>query len=156
MKYKIIWQHWKAPFENEFGLPNQQDLELLNQPIIKLLGSPDDFDQENIDENHLNIIQDGADDKKFIKGVYTPVGLFPINENYNPFNFWYGHCNFYVNEDILNLLDKCDGVESLEVWTPYRFKIAIAKAFNEKEVMLNIQKKLFIYMKEVGELLNGF
>ena len=57
-------------------------------------------------------------------------------------NFWLAHTNFNITQSISEQIEKVDGVETLDIFTRYRFRIAIGKAFNSSIVMQNIQNQL--------------
>ena len=76
-------------------------------------------------------------------GFFTPMGRFPRD-----FKFWYGHTNFNLSEARLKMIETTDGVESLEVFSPYRFRISIGLAFDSSEVRKAIQDKFQVTHKE--------
>lgn len=79
------------------------------------------------------------------KVLVGPMGVIPINDSNNPgkvFNFWILHCNFLIDDDIMEILRDIPGVESYEPFTRYRFRLSIGKAFDEKEVRMAVQKAL--------------
>ena len=74
------------------------------------------------------------------------MGIIPFNDNTASgkiFNFWMGHTNFDISKSIVNIIEKIDGVETLDVFTRYRFRIAIGKAFDDSQIMRNINKKIY-------------
>lgn len=71
--------------------------------------------------------------------VITPMGVIP-----DDWNFWLGHTDFRITEDEGGTISNTDGVESFEVGSPYRFRISIGKAFDSKQVKLDIQRNLGI------------
>jgi hypothetical protein len=71
-----------------------------------------------------------------------PLGIIPIHEGNIPsrlFNFWVGHTNFDVR-DCTAQIAAVPGVEDLNVWTRYRFRVCIGKMFDEGEVLSDIEK----------------
>lgn len=127
----IIWQKWQDPF-----------------------GDDDDIDTHNFSEN------DELDDdpsfesnkKKLTKGVKviaTPMGIIPFNDNTASgkiFNFWLAHCNFDITKEISEIIEFTPGVECLDIFTRYRFRIAIGKAFSDSSVMSSIQNNIYNYL----------
>ncbi len=80
-----------------------------------------------------------------------PMGIIPVTENNTPskiYNFWMGHTNFNISEDVADVINKAPGVETFDIFSRYRFRIAIGKAFTSDEdpfgrsVLLHIQEKL--------------
>ena len=74
------------------------------------------------------------------------MGIIPITENTASnkiFNFWLGHTNFDITKDIALLIEETTGVETLDIFTRYRFRISVGKAFDDSSVMRNINKKVY-------------
>ena len=74
------------------------------------------------------------------------MGIIPVNDNTASgklFNFWVGHTNFDISKKIANIIEKTDGVETLDIFTRYRFRIAVGKAFDDSEIMRNINKTIY-------------
>lgn len=74
--------------------------------------------------------------------VVTPMGVIP-----DDWNFWIGHTDFKITRDLADIIMKTSGVESFEVGSPYRFRVAIGLAFESKAVKLEIQSRLGIEKK---------
>jgi hypothetical protein len=127
---KIIWEKWTDPFgENlEETRWNNYDNEGLDQET-ELLGS--EYIKQQIG--------------KPVKVIASPLGLIPYNEHTASskiFNFWIGHTNFDITKDIAEIIEKCSGVELLDIFTRYRFRIGVGKCFIDNEVMHNITEIL--------------
>jgi hypothetical protein len=138
----IIWQKWMDPF------------------------GADDEPQEDIPEPEFydenNSIVSGEEDlpnedKKFIKDhkvssvrvMATPMGIIPITENTASskiFNFWVGHTSFSITHKIAEIIENTDGVETLDIFTRYRFRIAIGKVFSDSKVMKNINDNVYEHL----------
>lgn len=125
------------------------DENILNQ------SEPEFYDEED------NLIKDeetdtSLDPKKFVKTksasvkvMATPMGIIPINENTASskiFNFWVGHTNFNITNKIAQIIEETDGVETLDIFTRYRFRIAIGKVFTDSNVMKNINDNVYEYL----------
>lgn len=78
--------------------------------------------------------------------VITIAGIVPTD-----FNFWIGHTDFYLTENIEQIISKTPGVELLDIVTNYRFRLGIGMAFNEKEVKLAIQENIGVKKEPVPE-----
>jgi hypothetical protein len=126
----IIWQKWIDPF-GEDDIETDEDKKFFT-------------DDEELEEN-----EDQLDKKKYvfgIKAIATPMGIVPMNENTASskiFNFWLGHTNFDITKTIASIIEKTDGVETLDIFTRYRFRIAVGKAFNDSDIMRDINKKIY-------------
>lgn len=125
----IIWEKWRDPFlgydDNEIDLDNNYV-----------------SDSEIAEEELDNGIQKRNDP---IKAIATPMGLIPYNEytaSSKIFNFWVGHTNFSITRNISDTIETTDGVETLDVFTRYRFRIGIGKAFESREVMRSIEERI--------------
>lgn len=75
--------------------------------------------------------------------VMTKMGGFP-----NEFNLWLGHTNFDIDELVLSQIEETEGVESVDVFSPYRMRVGIGLMFDEVNVRLGIQKALGVTTKE--------
>jgi len=129
----IIWQKWQDPF----GEKDSDDLE--NTEYEKFFNDEDGDDE-------LDTIKSEIFDKKQIKVIATPMGIIPINENTASgkiFNFWLGHTNFDITKKIFEIIEKTDGVETLDIFTRYRFRISVGKAFTDSLVMKDIQESVY-------------
>ena len=153
-KRKIVWEKWMDPYgeniENEewpgaFGtFESDAVLEKIKQ--MEENGSS----EEDWNELEYDMMEGKADipqpiPSKPMKLLATPMGVVPLTEYSTPsrvFNFWVAHSNFRITKEIQDLLDNTDGVEILDVFTPYRWRIAIGKAFNSQEVKENIMRNL--------------
>lgn len=133
---QIIWQKWADPF-------GQDDIEEAKEAL-------DEFTE---DDEHSDIHEENKSDKiinsQYVKVMATPMGIIPINENTASnkiFNFWMGHTNFDITKKIGSIIEESDGVESLDIFTRYRFRIAVGKAFNDSVVMRNINNQVYSYL----------
>ena len=140
-KKSIIWEKWK----DHFGFDEEDEI------LSNSLNEPEYDDEENeeseeIDaksqvKSHIQKSMLGA-----VKVIGTPMGIIPLNENTSSskiFNFWVGHSNFNISKKIAETIEKTSGVETLDVFTRYRFRIAVGKAFKDSEVMREINNKVY-------------
>lgn len=94
--------------------------------------SEEEAEQTNIRYNKINAIA-------------TNMGIIPYNEYTDCskiFNFWVGHTNFDLTKKIVDIIEATEGVETLDIFTRYRFRVAFGKAFSDREVMANIVTKV--------------
>lgn len=129
----IIWQHFANPFENK--------------PEMALLKPPGIPEGEMSELENLSFLEEEEfENKEFAQGIMTQHGVIGINESYNPYDFWVGHCSFKITDHIEYIIETSDGVEYLKVLSPYRFKIAIAKYWAQKnlrgKVLKNIEDRI--------------
>lgn len=74
-----------------------------------------------------------------------PMGVVPLTEHGIPskvYDFWMGHANFNITEDIAHTIEEVPGVESLDIFTRYRFRLAVGKnkAFKPTKVFKAIRE----------------
>lgn len=123
---QIMWEKWVDPFGDD---------------IEETKWNNYDDDEEDIDS--LSTQQELFKNKsKPVRVISSPMGLIPYNEYTSSakiFNFWVGHTNFNLSKNIVDLIERCEGVEILDIFTRYRFRIAIGKCFNDNEVMRQIK-----------------
>lgn len=140
MENKIVWQKWVDPF-----LTNEDDVDpntdsMSDEPV----GYKDSYQQAE-EKKHPTKINSGP-------VIVGPMGIIPLNEHNAPgkvFCFWLGHTNFNISTKVKNILKKIVGVETLDIFTRYRFRVAVGKAFLDeakdpygKNILLNIEKIL--------------
>lgn len=128
----IIWQKWVDPFGDDSEESKWTD-----------------YDSENDDvEPDVLEYPDQEKDKqtKSIKVIASPMGLIPYNEHTASgkiFNFWTGHTNFNITKAIIDTLEEIPGVETLDIFTRYRFRVGIGKCFDDASVMSNINEIIY-------------
>jgi hypothetical protein len=74
------------------------------------------------------------------------MGMIPLHEKTactKIFKFWIGHTNFNITPNIANIIEQVEGIEILDIFTRYRFRIAVGKAFKDRDVMNNIQEAVY-------------
>ena len=138
----IIWQKWADPFGEE------TEEKLDSEPSFD---DDNDLEEDNIGIDHYHSL---INKSKPIKVIATPMGIIPINEDTASgkiFNFWIGHTNFDITIDIAKLIEKIEGVECLSIFTRYRFRIAIGKAFTDSIVMKDIQDSIYEFLQNTND-----
>lgn len=121
----IVWEKWIDPLGTVSELSEIDD---------------EEYDYEN--EEIVN---------KKINAIVTPMGLIPINEHTDctrVFNFWTGHTNFSITKKISDMISEIDGVETLDIFTRYRFRVAFGKAFVDRDIINSINHNIYSYVKE--------
>lgn len=129
----IIWQKWFDPFGDDDNL---------DEPMTS------DDEDDSLEEN-LEVFDDPLL-KKPLKAIATPMGLIPYTENTASskiFNFWVGHTNFSISPKIADIIESIDGVETFDLFTRYRFRIGIGKAFDSPKVMKHINDNVYTYLE---------
>ncbi len=131
-KHKIAWEKFENPYQPPEGI-------------------------EEAGDEYVDSYEDG-EVKQMLPVVLTPqgpVGIYNLSDEV--MNFWVGHTDFLLTRPIVHLIGETDGVESLEVFTPYRLRISIGKMFKPNIVMSSIGEKIntSLYSKSWGKSLNG-
>ena len=126
----IVWQKWSDPF-GEDDMPDDD--------FLSMKHAIDEDEYEDAEEPK-DIIQ------KPMRAISTPMGIIPYTENTASskiFNFWVGHTNFSLNILLSDIIENTDGVEALDIFTRYRFRIAIGKVFDDAKVMKEINDQVY-------------
>jgi hypothetical protein len=130
----IIWQKWADPF-------GQEDIE--NEEHDPYVGEYSD-EESDVDSSDDQPISPNA--KQAVRVIATPMGIIPMNDNTMSgklFNFWIGHTNFNLSKKIVDIIETTEGIETLDIFTRYRFRISVGKAFDDSEVMRDVNKKVY-------------
>ena len=140
--FKIMWEKWRDPFGQDIDEIKETDYdnEIDEIPFIE------EKDPEVDEYQDSSLIK-----KKPIRVIASPMGLIPYNEHTASgkiFNFWLGHSNFDITLDISKIIETTDGVEVLDIFTRYRFRIGIGKCFGASETMIRIQDNIYRYLDE--------
>ncbi len=131
----IVWEKWRDPLgydDIEEKFLHKQD----NDNPTNL-----EYDEEENDSDDENIIVKNIKDQFAL----TPLGLIPLTENTvssKIFNFWTGHTTFPISKKISSIIENIDGVETLDVFTRYRFRISVGKAFKDSIVLREINESI--------------
>lgn len=142
----IVWQKWSDPFGEDDTDEIMTSLDDMNNQYEDYYDEDDKNKDENI-EHKPKIIKS----KQHIRVMATPMGIIPVTENTASgkiFNFWTGHTNFDITPKVASIIEQADGVEALDIFTRYRFRIAIGKAFKDSYVMQNINETVYEHLEQ--------
>jgi len=142
--YDIGWEKWVDAYDQSLEEDEMLDIDDLD----------DELDPEDLEALGL----DGLGQMQpMIRSIMTPFGILPLTEQSlasRHFKFWVGHTNFMLGdgnktgtEEFEKLIGSVLGVETVDVLTSYRFRIAIGKMFQDREVMDNVKKRLVAFVK---------
>lgn len=134
----IVWQKWSDPFGEDDNILEDDSTDDNDNNDNKFLTEEHNHDTEQLPDKHKKILG--------IKAIATPMGIIPMTENTASgkiFNFWLGHTNFDITKKIASIIEKTQGVETLDIFTRYRFRISVGKAFKDSDVMRDINKKIY-------------
>jgi hypothetical protein len=138
MNKKIIqWEKWRDPFGIE---DSETDYLGIEEEATYI-----DEDSESIESGYKAGSFPSSAINGPVKIISTPMGLIPIDSNMTNklFNFWTGHTNFDITKKIKETIESTEGVETLEIYTRYRFRVGVGKAFNDSDVMRSINKSVY-------------
>lgn len=133
----IIWEKWRDPF---LGY-DENDIDIEAEPMPQFL---DDINEDNEEDESLEK-NDLVKSSKPVRVIATPMGLIPYNEytaSGKIFNFWTGHTNFNITKNVARIIETTHGIETLDVFTRYRFRIGIGKVFEDRTVMKSIEDRI--------------
>jgi len=137
--YDVYWEKWIDAFEEEIEEEVQIDEEgFIEEEMSDTEEGPSYEDQ---------IMSEGIfkQSMSHIRSIITPFGVLPITEKTMAsryFKLWVGHANFKLTEDFYTVIGQSEGVEALDILTPYRFRIAIGKLFVDRKVMKAVRDKM--------------
>ena len=138
-KLEVYWEPWIDAYNNDDFLQMEALLDELAIP----------HENEDITEQELELMNEIANQEMFSKPlqtIMTPFGVMPVSESTlasTKFKFWTGHTNFKLQQYHLEIIDSdCEGVETVDILTPLRFRISIGKLFRDRDVMFELRKKL--------------
>lgn len=143
--YRIVWEKWYDPL-GEDDLESFDEQEITSDNI-----SPIFYDDNGQELNEDKIDIDDETYKKPVKIIVTPMGIIPYTENTASnkiFNFWVGHTNFNLSQPVCHLIENSEGVETLDIFTRYRFRIGIGKLFDVKTTINQIDNRIYDYLTQ--------
>ena len=163
VKKKIVWEKWIDPLNTNI---DEVEYPGYNFPAydeedrgVEFLSSDPNF-SEKYDEQAES--QDGIESGRSIsfnpiRIVSTPQGFVSLTEHSfasKHFDFWTLHYNHDITKDVAEAIEKCEGVETINVMTRYRARIGFNRpliqsgAFNLNKLRKNIEKKILSASKE--------
>ena len=131
--YDVYWERWIDAFEAE-----EEQFEEDVSDIEHMLTN------EEIDE-----VDPVIRSVSHVRSIMTPFGILPLTEQNMAskyFKFWVGHSNFKLTKEFYNVIGRHPGIETLEILTPYRFRVAICKMFVDRDVMTSVRDTMVQYI----------
>jgi len=125
---EICWEKYENPYLTslEINPPNQDDREYYDE-------EPEEDKTEQQELLH-NVVHTN----------YGPIAIPNIYID-NGWNLWTGHTRKKITVEIANKIEDTDGVEVLQILSPYRFMISIAlhPSFSPGMVMAEVAQNAF-------------
>lgn len=153
----IGWEKWRDPFGQDLedqewpgavgDFDSDAALEKLKQQKVMIEKKPDKgWNEDGYDEPSHEVGPMAAyRAQKALPFMVTPFGIIPVTEHTRAgkvFNFWTAHTNFRATRNVIEIIENTHGVESFDLFTPYRWRIAIGKAFDSAQVKDWVMKNL--------------
>jgi len=132
--YDVYWERWIDAFEET----EDEILESDMSEIEESLTNEELLEQEGIFQSISHI-----------RSIVTPFGVLPLTEQTmasKSFKFWVGHSNFKLTEAFYKVIGQHPGIETLDILTPYRFRIAVGKMFVDRDVMTSVRDEMVRYV----------
>ncbi len=136
-KNSILWKRWHDPIQPLVGGKVHPPYDPTHDD------DDDDFDSEHLEakESFGSVKQSpyfhGNRQGNWGPSIVSPIGIIPLHESNLPselYNFWMGHTNFTITHPLKAKIKRVEGVEAINVFSRYRFRIAIGKHFRQDEV----------------------
>ena len=127
--YDVYWEKWIDAFEDE----DESFSEAVSEAEEELTH------EELLENEHL------FQEVSHVRSIVTPFGILPLTEQTmasKHFKFWVGHSNFKLTKDFYTVIGQHPGIETLDILTPYRFRIAVGKMFTDRDVMIGVRDEM--------------
>ena len=129
MDRKIIWSHQSFNFNERKAKWEEYEGE-----------------EPSYDDGDYNDLMDALPNSDKIGTLLqTPFGFFNVDDQLNPFRrleFWEASTNFDITSEIKYLIETTPGVEVLNILTRYRFLVAIGRAFDFRNVRIELDSRI--------------
>jgi hypothetical protein len=138
--YDVYWEKWVDAYESDI-----ETIDMTHEKFEEDEKSEFGIDFQNFEEEDAIELP-----MKTIQTIFTPFGVLPLTEQSlasSYFKFWVGHTNFKITYSFYKIISNIEGVETLDVFSPYRFRISVGKLFRDRDVMNNIRKSMISYAK---------
>ena len=130
--FDVYWEKWIDAYEQELE-EEQQLLEQLTEEELAELN----ISFEDLGESYNKV--------SHVRSIMTPFGIMPLTEHSlasNHFKLWVGHSNFKILKSHVKIIGAVAGVETVDILTPYRFRMSVAKLFVDRDVMSSVREAL--------------
>ena len=134
--YDVYWEKWIDAFEEE----DESFSEAVSEAEEELTN------EELLENEHL------FQEVSHVRSIVTPFGILPLTEQTmasKHFKFWVGHSNFKLTKDFYTVIGQHPGIETLDILTPYRFRIAVGKMFTDRDVMIGVRDEMVQHVASV-------
>tara|TARA_Y100001938_G_C8074988_1_gene425456 strand:+ start:329 stop:763 length:435 start_codon:yes stop_codon:yes gene_type:complete len=130
--FDVYWEKWIDAYEQELEEEQQLLEQLTEEELAELNISFEDLGEPYNKVSH-------------VRSIMTPFGIMPLTEQSlasNHFKLWVGHSNFKILKSHVKIIGAVAGVETVDILTPYRFRMSVAKLFVDRDVMSSVREAL--------------
>lgn len=145
---KWLWTRWHDPLRplvKAFAeMTEEDDAEEQEGDLLLARRSWEDDDEE--DDDRVNPYHTKAKTGAVGPTIMGPLGVVPLLETNVPsklYKFWMGETNFSLTKKIVGQIKQTPGVESLDVFTRYRFRLGVGRVFNAGDVLRAVEESVF-------------
>ncbi len=139
MRRKITYMYWQNPFDPE-------NEEWVEENVAKGYDKDKPWEPEDSREREPHKVR---------PVLLTPSGYIPLSPYYDfnkRFEFWMGHTNFDIDDDVADAIEKTPGVVILDIVNRYEFRFAVGRLFKGAEVKAAICETLHAVPPRKGEI----
>jgi hypothetical protein len=136
LRRRIKFEYWQNPF-------NTDEQEWVDESEANVVPRTEVWEPEPLKENSTRPI------------IPTAMGPIPVSPFFNfgkTFEFWMGHTNFPIMDDVAEAIEEVPGVEILDIITRYQFRFSVGRLFTGAEVKASIQEALNAVPPRKGEI----
>ena len=145
--HDVYWEKWKDAFDiaeeklNDLLKSGEEEEE--EEDLFSSSSYEDEnaYGEENMEQPFI----------PSVRSVMTPFGILPVNDDTlasRQFKFWVGHSNFRLTEEYFSVIGGVAGVETLDILTPYRFRIGIGRLFTDRNVMNDVRSGMLEHVAD--------
>ena len=130
--FDVYWEKRIDAYEQELEEEQQLLEQLTEEELAELNISFEDLGEPYNKVSH-------------VRSIMTPFGIMPLTEQSlasNHFKLWVGHSNFKILKSHVKIIGAVAGVETVDILTPYRFRMSVAKLFVDRDVMSSVREAL--------------
>ena len=130
--FDVYWEKWIDAYEQELEEEQQLLEQLTEEELAELNISFEDLGEPYNKVSH-------------VRSIMTPFGIMPLTEQSlasNHFKLWVGHSNFKILKSHVKIIGAVARVETVDILTPYRLRMSVAKLFVDRDVMSSVREAL--------------
>jgi hypothetical protein len=137
MRRRIEFEYWRNPFDDKDEWVSESEADVPDRSVAI-------WDDHNDDMAH-----------PVRPVVATSMGYIPVAPYYQfnkRFEFWMGHTNFRITEDVADIIENTAGVEILNIISRYQFQFSVGRLFTGTGVKAALLEALDAVPPRRGEI----